>query len=192
MLKGDQLYISEKEVGALCLRLSRFSHDPHFLSPQKTYLPHPRFVAKASSAFGLVSSPIVSAQNGHPFVRRTELELEVECVHLTERFLFANIFLTRIITPSLDIPKVLSVPCCPLPSPLDERRIFFFFATAAETLCEQQLILHPFLSPHPGPASHPPFLSPAGAYAGHIAQLPKSQKTQTARGQSHRLQVEYL
>nr|KAF6413992.1 pleckstrin homology domain containing O1 [Molossus molossus] len=85
VLKGDQLYISEKEVGALCLQLSLFSQIPHFVSPLGAHLPlvsrlpSPLFCSKSKFSGLLVSTTIISAGKGHPLVRRPKLELEVEC-----------------------------------------------------------------------------------------------------------------
>lgn len=135
MLKGDQLYVSEKEVGALCLLCPCVLILPVLTPHGGLTAPLPSspisFQSKFSTSVGLY--PIGSAEKGHPFSRRPELEFEVE----RASYFMINTFLATTITP---LPRCSKSSKCPLLPPslswqLAEGRTLFFFATAAEKLC---------------------------------------------------------
>lgn len=142
-----------------------------------TPFPHPPFCSKASSALRLVSTPIGSAEKGHPFSRRPELEFEVE----RASYFMINTFLTTTITPLPRCPKSSKCPLLPptLSWQLAEGRTFFF--PLLQLLKNSvQLLLHPFPPPYPKPAN---LLSPVSS-EGHMqvvshGQLPQSQKPRT-------------
>lgn len=83
MLKGDQLYISEKEVGALshlrpCMLTFPVLSLHRGLTCLRTPLPSTPFVfLKQVQQFGWSLPPITSAEKGHPFPRRPELGFQV-------------------------------------------------------------------------------------------------------------------
>lgn len=162
VLRGDQLCISEKEVGARRLQLPTLSlRGPGWgwgglcASASPDLAPHPTLLPKQVRRSHLGELP---GKVTPRVARRPELEVESAPI---EWFSSANKRLSGDGESPRCCESWAAVPPCPCPGLWLEWGCLSLLWLLKQTLCKQQHIRHPFL-----PRTPTPFLSEAGTYAG--------------------------